>query len=227
MLRSNNRASNGEQTIERRESAGANGGREEEGDGAMRELLMARAQAEEAQQGIAQLRTQLAEAHKATRTEQQVVQTMISVSPQNLNHNDVGIGTHNLTFTINPKRLPVCKGEGDMQIVGDFIHDLQPQFEAHCYYQPGWLATNDTSAPAGSGTPTPTTVTMIAEGTPITDGFNRYALLHLKETAARWATYMDPNSQPYMIWNNYWRILNQEFTPLDAVRISRMTDDSS
>ncbi|KAF8248578.1 hypothetical protein K440DRAFT_245533 [Wilcoxina mikolae CBS 423.85] len=151
---------------------GANCGREEDVDRATREALAARAQAEEAQQEIAQLRTQLAEAHEATRTVEQAVRTMMSVSPRNLNHNDEATGTRNMTFTINLKRLPVFKGERDMQIVGDFINDLQRQFEAHCY-EIGWLTTYGTSTPAGSGIATPTTSTMMGEGTPRTDGWTR------------------------------------------------------
>jgi hypothetical protein len=183
----------------------------------MREVLAARAQAEEAPQETGQLRTQLEEVHEATRAAEQAVRTMMLVSPRNLSHDDAGMGTRNMTFTINPKRQPVFKGERDMQIVGDFINDLQRQFEARCY-EIGWLTTNDTRTPGGSGIATPTTVTMMSEGTPRTDGWTRYALLQLKETAGRWATSKYPNCEPYATWDNFCRSLKEEFTPLDALR---------
>jgi hypothetical protein len=37
------------------------------------------------------------------------------------------------TFTIDPKRLPVFKGECDVQLVRDFIIYIQQQFEAQCH----------------------------------------------------------------------------------------------
>jgi hypothetical protein len=80
--------------------AGANSRIDDDIERATREPLAARAQAEEAQQEIAQLRMQLAEAHDAARTAEQAVRTMMSVSPRNLKH-DMGTGTRNVTFTIN------------------------------------------------------------------------------------------------------------------------------
>ncbi|KAF8532625.1 hypothetical protein BDD12DRAFT_914573 [Trichophaea hybrida] len=102
------------------------------------------------------------------------------------------------TFTIQPKRLPVFKGEWNMQVVGDFIRDLQRQFEARCH-QIGWL---ETITPVGSGTTTPTTGTMAAGvATPRTDGCTSTTVIdlhsnHLTTQPSRQPTHPLRHRQP-------------------------------
>jgi hypothetical protein len=178
------------------------GGAEDQADRAAREALAARAIAEAAQQETAELRTQVAAAEEALRI----------VMTANARSQGGGNTTNINTFTINPKRLPVFKGERDMQVVGDFINDLQRQFEARCH-EIGWL---ETTTPVGSGATTPTIAAGVAA--PRMDGWTRYALLQLKETAGRWATSTFPSSQPYPTWDDFCTRLKEEFTPLDALR---------
>jgi hypothetical protein len=96
--------------------------------------------------------------------------------------NPGGMGNITNTFTIDPKRLPVFKGKCDMQVVGDFISDLQRPFEAR-YYEIGWLKIMTL---ASSGTTTPALAA--TEATTRTEGWTRYTQLKLKEEAGRWAT---------------------------------------
>ncbi|KAF8248689.1 hypothetical protein K440DRAFT_642106 [Wilcoxina mikolae CBS 423.85] len=163
------------------------GGGDDEADRATREALAARAVADAAQQESAALRTQVAAAEEAVRM----------VMASNARSQGGGGNAANVnTFTIESKRLPVFKGERDIQVVGDIISDLQRQFEPRCH-EIGWL---EMRTPAGSGTTTPTMAATEAT-TPKTEGWTRYALLQLKEAAGRWAT-----------------STFEEFTPLDALR---------
>jgi hypothetical protein len=99
---------------------------EDEADRAARDALAARATAEAAQQETARLRAQLAVAEEAVRASEAAVRMVMAANIRNPG----GMGNMTNTFTIDPKRLPVFKGERDMQVVGDFISDLQRQFEA-------------------------------------------------------------------------------------------------
>jgi hypothetical protein len=186
------------------ENLSAAAGGEEEADRAAREVLAARRE-------VAELRRRLAEAEESARASEAAVRVMMAAGTRSQ------VGTRNATnvntFTIDPRRLPEFKGERDMQVVGDFINDLQRQFEARCY-EIGWL---QPTTPVGSGT---TTLTMATGGAavPRTDGWTRYALLQLKEAAGRWASSIYPTSQPYPTWGDFCTRLKEEFTPLDALR---------
>jgi hypothetical protein len=118
------------------ENLRAAAGGEDEADRAAREALTAR-------QEVAELRRQLVEAEEAVRASEVAVRMVLAASARNPRR----AGSATNTFTIDPKRLPVFKGERDMQVVGDFINDLQRQFEARCH-DIGWL---ETMTPAGSG----------------------------------------------------------------------------
>jgi hypothetical protein len=126
-------------------------GGEDEADKAARDALAARATAEAAQQETARLRAQLAVAEEAVRASEAAVRMVMAANIRNPG----GMGNMTNTFTMDPKRLPVFKGERDMQVVGDFISDFQRQFEARCH-EIGWL---DIMIPAGSGATTPTMAT--------------------------------------------------------------------
>jgi hypothetical protein len=78
---------------------------------------------------VIELRGQLAAAEKAVRASEVAVQmVMASARGQGGGGNAANLNT----FTIEAKRLPVFKGERDMEVVSDFICDLQRQFEARC-----------------------------------------------------------------------------------------------
>jgi hypothetical protein len=96
------------------ENLRAAAGGEDEADRAAREALMAR-------QEVAELRRQLVKAEEAVRASEVAVRMVLAASARNPHR----AGSATNTFTIDPKRLPVFKGERDMQVVGDFINDLQ------------------------------------------------------------------------------------------------------
>jgi hypothetical protein len=158
-------------------------GGEDAADRAAREALAAR-------QEVAEFRRQLAEAEERVQASEAAVRIMMAAGAKS----QVGIGNATNTFTIDPRRLPEFKGERDMQVVGDFVNDLQRQFEARCH-EIGWLAS---MTQVGSGATIPTMATSGAE-VPRTDGWTRYALLQLKEAAGRWAASTYPTGQPYPV----------------------------
>jgi hypothetical protein len=181
---------------------------EAELDRAASKVLEASRTAEEASQEVIELRSQLVEEEEAVRASDAAVQ-MVMASARS--HYGGGNAANLNNFTIEPKRLSVFNGVRDIQVVGDFINELQRQFEVR-FHEIRWL---NTLTPAGN---VATTATMAATEaiTPQMEGCTRYALLQLKEAAGRWATSTFPSSQPYPTWDDFCTRLREEFTPLDA-----------
>ena len=92
-----------------------------EADRAAREALAARAAAEEAQRVMEEARQEAAELREQLTAVEEAVRMVMAASAWN---QTTRIGNTTTSFTIDPRRLPVFKGERDMQAVGNFINDL-------------------------------------------------------------------------------------------------------
>jgi hypothetical protein len=99
---------------------------EAELDRAAREALEAKPIAEKARQEVIEHRSQHVAADEAARASEAAVRRFrSSARSQGRGGNAANLNN----FTIEPKRLPVFKGERVMQVVGEFINDLQRQFK--------------------------------------------------------------------------------------------------